>query len=56
MESNLLESVSGDAIARDWELPELPSGMQITGESVRGGNLIGADSDFLIGAQLVVNS
>ena len=27
MEANLLNAASGDAIARDWELPELPSGM-----------------------------
>ena len=27
MDEHLLDSGSGDAIARDWELPELPSGM-----------------------------
>ena len=26
MDENILDAVSGDAIARDWELPELPSG------------------------------
>ena len=28
MDGNILHSGSGDAIARDWELPELPSGTQ----------------------------
>ena len=32
MDSDVLDSASGDAIARDWELPELPS----TGNKKKG--------------------
>ena len=51
MEANLLNAASGDAIARDWELPELPSGMQ-------GSNIKQLDITvrILIRAHLVISS